>query len=67
MGNIRPCSLRKMAKKLNVSAPYLSDVEKGFRSCSEEMFIAMAENGYKADFLAEFSRKTIVRMKRNVP
>lgn len=55
-----------MAKKLNVSAPYLSDVEKGFRSCSEEMFIAMAENGYKADFLAEFSRKTIVRMKREM-
>ena len=67
MKSIRPCSLREMAKKLNVSAPYLSDVEKGFRSCSEEMFIAMSEKGYKADFLAEFSRKKIVRMTRIVP
>lgn len=59
-------SVRELAKTLNVSAPFLSDVELGRRHPSEEVLVRLAsELGTKADELKKYdSRPPVQELKR---
>lgn len=61
MTDYRPVSLRAMAEKLGVSPAFLSDVEKGKRGCSIELFRKMEESGYNNKFLSTFQITTVKR------
>ena len=61
MTDYRPVSLRAMAEKLGVSPAFLSDVEKGKRGCSIELFRKMKESGYNNKFLSAFQITTVKR------
>ena len=61
-------SLRELAKKLDVSAPFLSDIELGRRFPSEEVLEKLAKAlGISADELRKYdSRQPLAELKRMI-
>ncbi len=59
----RGCSLRDMAKRLDISPAYLSEIEHGKKSLTLKLFRKMEAMGYSGKFLSQFE---IITVKRKV-
>ncbi len=57
----RHCSLRDMAKRLDISPSYLSEIEHGKKALTIKLFRKMEAMGYSNKFLSQFEIVTVKR------